>query len=184
MIPRLAGWPLAAVLVVALLAAACGGDDAGSQNADRSATPISPAGTKAATAGPGSPSGQPVAPTPPPPTLKAELDKFGEGQLTADIAAGGAYDLDPAPLIVARGGSAPSCSNGNVSFAFTWQVSDPYPPDNVSLTWQLSRAGRSVKVAEGPFGDIIVPCGMLEAVNQGPADITVQIRYAIGAVRR
>jgi hypothetical protein len=167
---------------VALLAAGCGGD--GGSGVDRSVTPLSPAGTKAAAVSPGSPSGQPVAPTPPPPTLKAELDKFGEGQLTAEIAAGGAYDLDPAPLIVARGGSAPSCSSGNVSFAFTWQVSDPYPPDNVSLTWQLSRAGRSVKVAEGPFGDIVVPCGPLEAVNQGPADITVQIRYAIGAVRR
>jgi len=178
-----AGWAIAAVAVVALAVAACGGDDAGSQGVDGSATPISPAGTKAATAAPGSPSAEPVAPTPPPPTLKAELEKFGEGQLTAAVAAGGAYQLDPAPLIEAHDGSAPSCSSGSVSFAFTWQVSDPYPPDNVSLTWQLSRAGRSVKVAEGPFGDIIVPCGLLEAVNQGPAHITVDIRYAIGAVR-
>ncbi len=173
---------MAALVAVAMLAAGCGGgSDSGS--AGLSATPISPAGTKAATAAPGSPSAAPLAPTPPPPTLKAELDKFGEGQLTIDIAAGGAYELDPAPLIVGSDGDAPSCNSGNVSVAFTWQVSDPYPPDNATVSWQLSRTGRFIKVAEGSFGDIVVPCGLLEAANQGDADITVQIRYAIGAVR-
>lgn len=167
------------IAIVALstlaLTFACGGDDKPSGT-------IAPIGTKS-----GSPTASaddtPVAggtiPEPADPTLDEALTLITSGDVTAHLAPGETYSFDP-QAIAQQVGSAPSCDN--LQFDFTWQVQDPYPPDNVALQWQIERNGAKVKVAEGPSGEQSVGCDAVEALNNGPDPIAVAVKYKLGGL--
>lgn len=169
---------LAALLGVALFVA-CGGDDA----ADTQPTEvITAAGTKDATETPAPADGSGgVAPEPSDPQLDEQLQEITAGELDAVVEPGGRYEIDPLAITETAVGSAPACAN--FAFDFTWQVQDPFPPDGVQLVWEFTRMGGTVEVASGPAGEQSIGCGLLEAVNHGPAAIAVAVRYRVGAIQ-
>lgn len=157
------------------LTIACGGDGKPSGT-------IAPIGTKS-----GSPTASAVAtpvdggtiPEPAEPTLDEALTLITRGDVTANIPPGETYSFDP-QAIAQRAGSSSSCDN--FQFDFTWQVQDPYPPDNVALQWQIERNGSKVKVAEGPSGEQSVGCDAVEALNKGLDTISLAIKYKLGGL--
>lgn len=157
------------------LTIACGGDD-------KPSATVAPIGTKA-----GSPTASAEAtpvdggaiPEPAEPTLDEALTLITSGDVTADIAPGETYSFNP-PAIALDVGSTASCDN--FQFGFTWQVQDPYPPDGVTLQWQIERNGAPVKVAEGPSGEQSVGCDAVEALNSGPSAITLAVKYKLGGL--
>ena len=169
---------LLALLAVSVLLAACGGDDT-------KATPdaATPAGTKESTETPVNtgPAGGGDATAPPPaePQLDEQLTEVARGDLQIDIPIAGTYNIDPQTL-AAQTGDVPSCDN--FQFDFTWQVTDPYPPDASSLEWDLLRDTGNVTLSHDPNNEQSVGCASLQAVNQGAAPLTVAIKYAIGGI--
>lgn len=157
------------------LTIACGDDD-------KPSATVAPIGTKS-----GSPTDTPEAaptdsgaiPDPAEPTLDEELTFITSGDVTADIAPGETYSFDP-QTIAADVGSTFSCDN--LQFGFTWQVQDPYPPDGVTLQWQIERNGAPVKVAEGPSGEQSVGCDIVEVLNSGPDSVVVAVKYKLGGL--
>jgi hypothetical protein len=170
---------LAALLGVALFAA-CGGDD---DDGDAEPTGLfTPAGTKDATETPAPVDGNGgVAPEPADPQLDEQLQEVTAGELDATIQPGERYQIDPLAITEAAVGSSPACAN--FAFDFTWQVQDPFPPEGVQLVWEFTRMGGTVEVANGPAGEQSIGCGLLEAVNRGPAAITVAVRYRVGVIQ-
>ena len=171
---RVAG--LFLTLATLTVCVACGGGSSGPTAV------VSPIGTKA-----GTPTPTPVAtvapggngaPDPITPTLDEALTEIASGDLTADVQPGQTYNIDPQSLVT----SPPSCTN--FEFDFTWQVSDPYPPDGVDLKWQIQRNGAGVKIAEAASGEQSVGCDSLQALNAGSAPISVAIKYKIGGLPR
>lgn len=168
---------LTASLVFVLLAlAACGGDDSGPDNTLGAITPV---GTKVPTdqASDGAATSGSEAPSPVMPELDEELTLFLDGQIFADILPGDSYEVDPVAL-GEQVGTPPSCDN--FQFDFSWQVTNPYPPDGVAFKWQLRRDDGLVDIASGPAGNQAIGCGTLVAVNEGATPITVAVRYLIG----
>lgn len=170
----------AAFAIVALaslaLIIACGGDDGPTAT-------VGPIGTKSgaptASAEPTPVDGGVVAPAPAEPTLDEALTLLASGEVTADVTPGEVYPFDP-QAIAETAGSTPSCDN--FQFDFTWQVQDPYPPDNVTLQWQIERSGADVKVAEGVSGEQSIGCDTIDLVNTGTDAITVAVKYKIGGL--
>jgi hypothetical protein len=163
------------LLTLATLAAgvACGGSSGPT-------AVVSPIGTKAGTPTPTpaatvAPGGN-GAPGPIEPTLNEALTEIASGDLTADVQPGQTYSIDPQSLVT----SSPSCTN--FEFDFTWQVTDPYPLDGVDLQWQIQRNGAGVKIAEATSGEQSIGCDPLQALNAGPAPISVAIKYKIGGL--
>lgn len=171
---------LAAVSATAILVlGACGDDDDAAD--DDGGTVITPVGTKDATATPadtGAGNGAP--PSPVEPQLDEALTLTGRGGLEATIEPGGRYEIDPLAIAEGSGNNVPPCAN--FQFDFSWQVIDPYPPDGVALSWLLNRMDGEIEVANGPSGNQAIGCGLLTAVNNGAAVITVRIEYAIGGI--
>lgn len=171
---------LVALLIVATVGfAACGGDDD-----DGGSVNITPAGTKDASITPtpagtddGNGGGGP--PAPPDPQIKEELTETARGELEAVIEPGGSYEIDTEALAIESGNAAP-CDN--FQFGFAWQVTDPYPPDGVSLSWQIEREGSLIEVASRADGQQALGCTGLVATNDGGSTITVAIKYAIGGI--
>jgi hypothetical protein len=164
------------LLTLAALAAgvACGGGSSGPTAV------VSPIGTKAGTPTPTptatvAPIGN-GAPLPIEPTLNEALTETASGDLTADVQPGQTYSVDPQSLVT----GSPSCTN--FEFDFTWQVTDPYPPDGVDLQWQIQRNGAGVKIAEATSGEQSIGCDPLQALNAGSAPISVAIKYKIGGL--
>jgi hypothetical protein len=159
-------------LAALALCVACGGGSG--------PTPaVSPIGTKALTPTPTpeatvAPGGG--APDPITPTLDEAVTEIASGDLTADVQPGQMYNIDPQSLVT----NPPSCTN--FQFDFTWQVSDPYPPDGVDLQWQIQRNGAAVKIAEATSGEQSVGCVSLQALNAGSSPVSVAIKYKIGGL--
>jgi hypothetical protein len=170
-------WALSVAAVVVLLLAACGDDD----DAPEGTLGATPIGTKDATVT-AAPDGDGGAEPPDPvePELDEELTEITRADLDAAIEPGTAYELDPESLSV-DAGVEPNCAN--FQFDFSWQVTEPFPPDGVTLAWRFEREGGAIDVASGPAGNQAVGCGILRAENRGAAPVTVAIRYAIGAVQ-
>lgn len=162
-----------AAFVAALALTGCGGDDDGPENTLGAITPV---GTKDATATPVS-DGSAGPPSPVVPELDEELTLYLSALLQATILPGDSYQLDPVAL-GEQVGTPPSCDN--FQFGFGWQVTDPYPPDGVVLTWQLEREGGPVDIASGPAGSQATGCDVLNVVNGGTTPITVAVHYVIG----
>jgi hypothetical protein len=161
---RLAAFLL--ILLSALALAACGGDDDSSGD---------PTGSATATASSG-PSG-----TPPPvadPELASGLNEIGRGDLgEIEVPVGGVYYIDPATLET-EGSAEPSCEG--FVFAFAWQVTDPYPPEEDALEWQVQREGGNATLSEEPSGEDTSGCDPVQAVNNGEEALTLAVKYAIG----
>ena len=166
---------LVSALLLALIVA-CGGDDSGNQQV----TDITPVGTKDSTPTPvPSDAGPGGAPAPVTPELDEELTEITTGDLQVTIEPGGSYDIDP-EAIAAEAGASDVCAN--FQFDFSWQITDPYPADGTSLSWEFEGERGSFEVAKGPAGNQAVGCGLLSAENQGGVAITVAMKYAIGAL--
>jgi hypothetical protein len=156
---------------------ACGDDD----EAEEDITDITPVGTKDATPTPAATdSGAGGPPAPAEPSLDEELTEISRGDLEATIGPGGSYAIDPEAL-AAEAGAEDVCSN--FQFDFSWQVTEPYPPDGTALSWKYEGGSGQVQVASGPAGNQAVGCGLISAVNEGPGPITVAVKYAMGALQ-
>jgi len=164
--------------LVSLLAACGGGDDTATQSPAFSGPTFAANQTKAATRTAVPSTGGGTAPPVASPELDPIVQKLGEGALEFTIGPGDSYGFDPLGLPVGSGKQPPPCAA--FVFAFTWQVTDPYPADNVDLRWRLNRMGGAVEIARGPSGDQTVGCGLLEAVNSGDASVSLSVRYLIG----
>lgn len=159
------------------LAVACGGSGDEPQATLGGVTPV---GTKEATPTPGDGGGGGGGPPAPvEPELDEELVEVTRGGREAFIEPGQAYLLD-AIAVAADAGQSPSCDN--LQFDFSWQVTDPYPTDGVTLAWTLDHDGTAVEVASGPAGNQAVGCGTISAENRGEAAITVAIKFLIGSL--
>lgn len=170
--------PLLAVLAASIILAGCGGGDS-------RATPdaATPAGTKELTATPAATEpqadGNATAPAPADPQLDEQLTEFARSDLQIQVPAAGTYSIDPQTL-AANAGDVPSCDN--FQFDFTWQVTDPYPPDGVSLEWAIQRDTGNITLSRDPSGEQSVGCDSIQAENKGSSPITVAIKYAIGGL--
>ena len=170
-------WALALTAALPLAFAACGDDDDG---ADPTFGGVTPVGTKDTTPTPVSDGGDGGPPPPAEPELDEELTEITRGEQTASIEPGIVHEIDPQALSL-EAGVEPNCEN--FQFDFSWQVTEPYPPDGVMLAWRFEREEGAVDVASGPAGNQAVGCGLLSAENRGAGAITVAIKYAIGAVQ-
>jgi hypothetical protein len=154
------------------LSAACSGDDDGGASVD-----VTPVGTKEATPTPGPIASGAGAPEPVDPQLDEELTEVARGELEATIDPGGSYEINPETL-AEDAGVTDACDN--FQFDFSWQISDPYPSDGGSLSWQFDNSSQQFEVASGSAGNQSVGCGLLRAENRGERAIFVAIKYAIG----
>ncbi len=158
--PRL---PIALVLCLGAVFATCGDGQEGASS--RESTAPTATGEKA--------------PPPPLPELAAGLQRLSEGTFETTIQPGGRAGFDPLQLPLDTGVEQPSCAA--FVFAFSWQVKDPYPPENVDVSWLSTRAGGPEEVASGASGTATVGCGFLETANNSTFAVTVQARYVIAS---
>lgn len=167
---------IAAAFLTLAFAIACGGDDTPSGT-------ISPIGTKS-----GGPTADATevptdaanpAPDPVEPELDEALTLIATGDARAELGPGEIYPFEP-EVIAQTAGATPSCDN--FQFGFTWQVQEPYPPDNVTMQWNIEREGADVKVAEGVSGEQSVGCDTIDLINTSADSITVAVKYKIGGL--
>ncbi|HET8943929.1 MAG TPA: hypothetical protein VFO59_04040 [Dehalococcoidia bacterium] len=183
------------IAVSVLVIAACGDDDDDDGVENGSASPTasrSPSATgadetpQASPDGTGQPSLSPTpaptaaAPTPRPPSLAAGVRKIGEGTMTFTLLPEGEFPLDPLALIQ-PGTTAPPCAA--FVFAFSWQITDPFPPGANTLIWRITRQDVTEDVGLGASGSDTVGCGQLMAVNDGPDTINVSVWYIQGEIQ-
>jgi len=175
------------VAALALAAAACGGDDdngGASTTATGSGSPgPSASGTK--TPAPSKSPTKTPAPTaavvtPAVPTLAAGVKKIGDGTMTFVLAANGQFPIDGQGL-VQPGTQAPPCAS--FVFAFGWQITNPYPPGDKAVFWQINQQGVVSDVASGPAGTASVGCGQLIALNKTSDPVSVSVAYVQGSTQ-
>jgi hypothetical protein len=190
---------LVSLAATALLAvAACGDDDDdGGVDGNGTASPaVSGSPSASATAGPGSASAAPnetdasietptlqptsAAPAPGKPALEAGVQQIGEGTINFVLVANGQFPIDGLGLIQ-PGTEAPPCAA--FVFAFNWQITDPYPPGDSQVTWEIIAQDNRNEVASGAAGTASVGCGQLIALNNGPDQIGVSVHYVQGAIQ-
>lgn len=165
---------LAAAVTLALILA-CGGDD---DDGGGEVVDVTPVGTKDATPEPVPVDPETGIPEPVEPELDEELTEIARGELEAVIDPGGSYEIDPEALAADAGASDP-CAN--FQFDFSWQITDPYPPEGTALVWKFANDTSEFEVASGPAGNQSVGCGLLRAENGAAATITVAIKYAMAS---
>jgi hypothetical protein len=169
---------LAAAFLLLLLAACGSGDDSATHSPAFSGPTFAANQTKAATPTEAPPTDVRTAPPLASPQLDSVVQKLGEGALDITIGPGESYGFDPLSLPVDSGKQPPPCAA--FVFAFTWQVTDPYPAESMDVRWRLNRMGGTVEIAHGPSGEQTVGCGLVEAVNSGDASVSLSVRYLIG----
>jgi hypothetical protein len=174
-------WVGIALLGTLFLTAACGGDDDESEPTGA----ITPVGTKAETPTPAPDGGGGGPPAPPSPQLDEELTEIAANLIVAVVEPGSDYAIDTIATAAADSGDASlSCDTSpNFAFGFTWQVQDPYPPDGVQLSWQLSRPDGAIDIANSTSGEQTVGCETLTAVNDGDTTLTVAVKYRAGVIQ-
>lgn len=193
MIPAMKSWSkIFAILIAvsALLIAACGDDDDEAGNGSVSPTASgSPSATgadetpDASPDGTGQPAGTPTTqPTgaAPTPALDPGVKKIGEGTMTFILIPGGQFPVDGLGLIQ-PGTATPTCAA--FVFAFAWQITDPFPPGSNAMTWRITQGDSTEDVGSGADGTATVGCGLLTAMNTGPATISVSVRYVQGEIQ-
>lgn len=177
---------------VALAFAACGDDDddgaadgsqtpaSGSPAASGTGTPAaSPdeSGDASATA---TPVETPAGPSPVAPTLDAGVKQIGEGTISFTLLPNGQFPIDWLTLIQ-PGTETPPCAA--FVFAFSWQITKPYPVGDNEVSWKITRQGVTEDVASGADGTATVGCGQLTITNTGPDEATISIHYLQGAIQ-
>jgi hypothetical protein len=120
-------------------------------------------------------------PTAAPPVLEGNARSLGSGVVNLSLDPGRPTDLDPIQLATSLGITPPACADFVMSF--TWQVQTAAASDApIGFTGQ--RQGGSFPVGTaGPSGSGAIGCALLEAVNQGQAPVTVQLRFTIASAR-
>lgn len=187
---RLPAYVLIITLAVFTLSvAACGDDD---EDGDASVTPTatgspsatndgeSPTTTPSLTIPPGgteTPGPTSAAPTPGAPPLPAGVTQITEGTMNFVVISGGQFSFDGQGL-VQPGTQPPPCET--FVFAFAWQITDPFPPGDNSVTWRVTQQGATNDIASGADGSATTGCGLITAVNTGLDQVTVNVRYILG----
>ena len=174
------------VAALALTLAACGGDDDGgaSQTATAGAS-LGPSTTASKTPAPSkSPTPTPgpttAAPTPVGPTLAPGVKNIGSGTINFVLAPNGQFPIDGVALIQPPN-QPPPCAA--FVFAFSWQITNPNPPGDRAVFWQMNQQGVITDVASGPDGAASVGCGQLIAFNKTSDPVTVSVYYVQGATQ-
>ena len=161
---------LALALALAALLIACDG------NGGATRSPV-------ATVSPGPGAAASPTPTPEPPHA-AELEfETGVKELYQDdteipIAAGKTYGFDNLALAGKRGVKAPPCPA--FAFLMSWQVRQPYPPDEVDLRVQTLSLEVPTEIGSGASGGVSVGCTYVQIVNESDVDVSVEMRYGFG----
>jgi hypothetical protein len=120
-------------------------------------------------------------PTAAPPALDPSSRSLGSGVVNLSLDPGRPTDLDPIQLATSLGITPPACDDFVMSF--TWQVQTAGAADApIGFTGQRQE-GSFLVGAAGPSGSGAIGCALLEAVNQGQAPVSVQLRFTIGRVR-
>jgi len=102
------------------------------------------------------------------------VQQIGEGTINFVLVANGQFPIDGLGLIQ-PGTEAPPCAA--FVFAFNWQITDPYPPGDSQVTWEIIAQDNRNEVASGAAGTASVGCGQLIALNNGPDQIGVSVHY-------
>ena len=174
--------PLLAGIVVLLAACGDGGGAAVTVIAETTATPTAaPTATAATTPSPtASPSPTPEAPNAAPIEMDPGVPSLGEDVLLPTLQAGGVLNLDPIQLAGELGITPPPCAA--LVLYLSWQVRQPYPPEGVDIELYWTRMGGTELIGEGTSGQTSRGCGAIQVVNNSDAEVTVEIRYAIGEI--
>lgn len=189
---------LVGLVTAAIALAACGGDDDDGNAPDATGSP-SPAVSQSPGAAtgqdetpPASPDGgespqanqtprpTQAAPTPKPPGLDPGVSKIGDGTMTFVLVPSGQFFVDALGLIQ-PGTETPPCAA--FVFSFSWQITDPFPVRDNSVTWRLTRQDATEDVGSGAAGTAAVGCGQLAAVNMGADEVTISLHYFQGAIQ-
>jgi len=159
---------LLALAVLALVLAACGG------KAKQSPQAGSPdAGTAAA-----SPTPTPEAPHAAELAFEAGVEELYQDDTEIVIGSGVAYGFDDLALAGKRGVKTPSCPS--FVFLLSWQVRQPYPPEDVTLRIETISAGKVTEVASGTSGSERFGCAYVQLVNASDVEVAVEMRYGFG----
>lgn len=186
-----------ALASVTLAFAACGDDDDndstdGSPASSTSGSPspsetaggespgASPGTTDVATITPAPTAATPSGPTPVTPKLDAGVNQIGEGTITFTLLPNGQLPIDGLGLIQA-GKETPPCAA--FVFAFSWQITNPFPVGDNTVAWKMTQQGSTEDVAAGPAGTATVGCGQLTVINTGPDQVNVAVHYIQGATQ-
>jgi hypothetical protein len=102
-----------------------------------------------------------------------------EGVLTISLDAGESLDWEAFDLAEQVGwNDAAPCAN--FQFAFSWQVTDPYPAaDELGLVFRGTRLGATFEIGQGPSGSERPGCVHLEVTNDSDLPIEVEMRVAV-----
>lgn len=106
------------------------------------------------------------------------LEVLGLGNMTLTIKAGDSDEFDPLQLAEKQNVDVPPCAA--FLFLLGWHVQDPYPADDVRLPFNMTRMGSTEEIGRGSVGAVKVGCGVIEVVNDGTVQVTVEVRYGIG----
>jgi len=179
---------------VALTFAACGDDDDATDgsptpSASGSSSPAATGADETPGASPDETDGEgatvtpvPTAsgPTPLAPTLDAGVAQIGEGTINFTLPPNGQVPIDGLGLIQA-GKETPPCAA--FVFAFSWQITEPYPAEGNQVAWKITRQDTTEDVASGADGKATVGCGLLTVINTGPDEVTIAVHYVQGAIQ-
>ncbi len=100
---------------------------------------------------------------------------LGEGGVALDILPGERQFIEP--LVLARAfGPPPACAG--FAFVFDWRMDE-----GAAVRFEGQLQGTTVQVAEGSEGATTSGCLTLEAMNDGAAPISGELRYLIGEFR-
>jgi len=112
------------------------------------------------------------------PEINPQLDVLGDGALKLMVPAGKSVFIQTLERAVKAGINGRDCVF--LFFVFTWQVTDPDPPDGVDLEFynNLPR-GDHVFLRRGPSGEAAVSCAPIEVVNKGTTDVKLDFLYVL-----
>jgi len=140
------------------------------------ATPkLSPTATAKPTS---TPTPLPEAPNAAPILVGPGIDELGEGTLQPPLSPDGVLNLDPVQLAEGLGITPPACAE--FVLYLSWQVRQPYPPDDIDLEFYWTRTGGTELLAKGPSGQVSSGCGSIQVVNNSASQVKVEIRYVVG----
>ncbi len=122
----------------------------------------------------------PAGPSPVAPTLDTGVSQIGEGTISFVLVPNGQIPIDGLGLIQA-GTETPPCAA--FVFAFSWQITDPFPVEDNQVAWKITRQDSIDDVAAGADGTATVGCGQLNVINTGPDQVTVSVHYLQGAIQ-
>jgi hypothetical protein len=102
-----------------------------------------------------------------------------EGTLVFTVDPGATYITNVAALPVPGGQTPPPCER--YVLAFSWQVTAPYPADDVEVAWSVVQDGTEEQLGSGPDGMETAGCGELRARNNSDVTISVLVHYLLGS---